>query len=85
MLGEAIRTVCMQLDTFKHHVQPFEFTAAEKVQEQKAKVTDSAGGLFSGAGGPKPPPAISSAVLGMKPGGKVSQLLGSVLWEGSML
>ena len=66
-------------------MQPFEFTAAEKVQEQRAKVADSAGGLFSGAGGPKPPPAISSAVLGMKPGGKVSQLSGVVLWAVSML
>ena len=66
-------------------MQPFEFTAAEKVQEQRAKVADSAGGLFSGAGGPKPPPAISSAVLGMKAGGTVSQLSGVVLWAGSML
>ena len=35
------------------------------------KITDTAGGLFAGASGPKPPPALSSAVLGMKTGGKV--------------
>ena len=35
------------------------------------KITDTAGGLFAGSGGPKPPPALSSAVLGMKIGGKV--------------
>eukprot|EP00891_Asterochloris_glomerata_P000752 jgi/Astpho2/752/Aster-x0033 len=65
------------------HSQPFEFTAAEKVQEQRAKVADSAGGLFSGAGGPKPPPAISSAVLGMKPGGKRSIIVPPELGYGS--
>lgn len=63
--------------------EPFEFTAAEKVQEQRAKVADSAGGLFSGAGGPKPPPAISSAVLGMKPGGKRSIIVPPELGYGS--
>ena len=35
------------------------------------KITDTANGLFAGSGGPKPPPALSSAVLGMKIGGKV--------------
>lgn len=33
------------------------------------------GGLFSGSPGPKPPQAISKAVVGMKPGGKRSVLV----------
>ncbi len=57
-------------------LQPFEFTAAEQVRGQAAaQVSDSAGGLFAGASGPKPPPALSTAVLGMKVGGKVGPLL----------
>jgi peptidylprolyl isomerase len=37
-----------------------------------AKVAgESAGGLFAGTSGPKPPPALSTAVIGMRPGGKV--------------
>lgn len=34
------------------------------------KINDSAGGLFAGTGGPKPPPALALAVVGMKAGGK---------------
>lgn len=53
-------------------LQPFEFVAAQDVADQGAKkVNDSAGGLFAGSSGPKPPPALSTAVLGMKVGGKV--------------
>ena len=56
-------------------LQPYEFTAGEPVSGPQAKKSDagSAGGLFVGGSGPKPPPALSTAVLGMKPGGKVSQ------------
>jgi hypothetical protein len=36
----------------------------------------TAGGLFVGGSGPKPPPALSTAVLGMKPGGKVRERRG---------
>ena len=39
----------------------------------KQPAGEGAGGLFSGASGPKPPAALSQAVLGMKPGGKVSE------------
>jgi peptidylprolyl isomerase len=36
------------------------------------KISDSANGLFAGSGGPKPPSALGTAVLGMRVGGKVS-------------
>lgn len=50
--------------------EPFQFLAGEPVSAKSAKVMgDSAGGLFSGMGGPKPPPALSTAVVGMKVGG----------------
>lgn len=53
--------------------EPFEFLAGEPVKAASMKIADSsAGGLFSGATGPKPPPALSTAVIGMKLGGKVS-------------
>lgn len=53
--------------------EPFEFIVGEPVQEQAARMmSDSAGGLFSGQGGPKPPQALSNAVLGMEKGGKRS-------------
>jgi len=35
------------------------------------KINDAANGLFSGQSGVKPPPALSTAVIGMKTGGKV--------------
>lgn len=56
------------------HMQPFEFVVGQPVSGSQAKKSDagSAGGLFVGGGGPKPPPALSTAVIGMKPGGKVS-------------
>jgi hypothetical protein len=53
-------------------VQPFEFIAGQAVSNRARKIDDSAGGLFSGVGGPKPPQALSTAVLGMKTGGKAS-------------
>jgi len=53
-------------------LQPIEFVAGGQVAGAAVKkITDTAGGLFAGASGPKPPPALSSAVLGMKTGGKV--------------
>ncbi|GAX75053.1 hypothetical protein CEUSTIGMA_g2497.t1 [Chlamydomonas eustigma] len=56
--------------------EPFEFIVGEPVSEQPVKkISESAGGLFSGTGGPKPPPALSTAVLGMKRGGKRSILV----------
>ena len=58
-------------------LQPVEFTAGLDVGsgDVKQPAGEGAGGLFSGASGPKPPPALSQAVLGMKPGGKVSLAL----------
>ena len=53
-------------------LQPIEFIAGGEVAGAPVKkITDTAGGLFAGGGGPKPPPALSSAVLGMRTGGKV--------------
>lgn len=54
-----------------HHVQPLEFVAGNQVNVFIKKANDTAGGLFAGGSGPKPPPAISTAVIGMKPGGRV--------------
>ncbi len=58
-------------------LQPVEFTAGLDVGSGGVKqpAGEGAGGLFSGASGPKPPAALSQAVLGMKPGGKVSETL----------
>jgi len=53
--------------------QPFEFVAGESVTVSYKKAGDTAGGLFAGGSGPKPPPALSTAVIGMKPGGRVSR------------
>lgn len=52
--------------------EPFTFTAGKRVGLAQKEAGESAGGLFSGQGGPKPPPALSTAVLGMKQGGKRS-------------
>lgn len=54
-----------------HGMQPFEFTAGATVSNAGKKINDSANGLFAGGGGPKAPPALSNAVIGMKLGGKV--------------
>ena len=51
--------------------EPFEFVAGEPVKVSVKKVNDSAGGLFAGTSGPKPPPALATSVVGMKVGGKV--------------
>jgi hypothetical protein len=54
--------------------EPLEFVVGEFVTGAALKQAgDSAGGLFSGTAGPKPPQAISKAVVGMKPGGRVSR------------
>eukprot|EP00879_Flechtneria_rotunda_P014870 GHRR01015537.1.p1 GENE.GHRR01015537.1~~GHRR01015537.1.p1 ORF type:complete len:230 (+),score=37.35 GHRR01015537.1:55-744(+) len=51
--------------------EPYEFVAGEPVAGIPIrKAGDSAGGLFAGTSGPKPPPALSTAVIGMKPGGR---------------
>ena len=48
--------------------------AGQPVSAQAVKkMNETAGGLFSGSSGPKPPTALSTAVLGMRRGGKVSQ------------
>lgn len=53
-------------------VQPFDFVVGQPVSEVGVKkINDSANGLFSGQSGVKPPPALSTAVIGMKAGGKV--------------
>ena len=53
-------------------MQPLEFTAGRSVSASDAdKDVDRAGGLFSGQSGPKPPPVLGKAVIGMRKGGKV--------------
>lgn len=72
-------------------LQPLSFVAGEQVNVFGKKASDTAGGLFAGGSGPKPPPAISTAVIGMKPGGRVSMMscswqcgqLACSLWFGS--
>ena len=59
-------------------MQPFEFTAGASITNAGKKINDSANGLFAGGGGPKAPPALSNAVIGMKVGGKVRALLYAV-------
>ncbi|KAK9835789.1 hypothetical protein WJX74_008084 [Apatococcus lobatus] len=55
--------------------EPFEFTAGSTISNAGKKINDSANGLFAGGGGPKAPPALSNAVIGMKLGGKRSVLV----------
>jgi peptidylprolyl isomerase len=51
--------------------EPFEFAVGEPVSAIGVKkINDAANGLFSGQSGVKPPPALSTAVIGMKTGGK---------------
>eukprot|EP00882_Tetradesmus_deserticola_P008489 GHRQ01008952.1.p1 GENE.GHRQ01008952.1~~GHRQ01008952.1.p1 ORF type:complete len:224 (+),score=57.21 GHRQ01008952.1:155-826(+) len=50
--------------------EPFEFTVGESINVTTKMAGDTAGGLFAGGSGPKPPPALSTAVIGMKPGGR---------------
>ena len=55
--------------------EPLEFIAGESVKAGAARMEgESAGGLFTG-GGPKPPPALSSAVIGMRVGGRRSVIV----------
>lgn len=52
--------------------QPLSYVVGERVYGGAARVAgESAGGLFSGQSGPKPPLALSLATVGMKKGGKV--------------
>lgn len=57
--------------------EPFGFIAGKPVGQRKAKKADGGGGnaAFSGQSGPKPPPALSTAVLGMKKGGRRSVIV----------
>ncbi len=53
-------------------LQPYEYGVCEPVTGVALKkISEGANGLFAGQGGPKPPQALSKAVLGMKKGGKV--------------
>lgn len=53
--------------------EPFVFVAGSSVDAKQMRADGgSANGLFAGSSGPKPPPALSTAVLGMKRGGKRS-------------
>ena len=76
-LGPASETMCAQSLTvlLVLSLQPLTFTAGKKVMMQEKQAGESAGGLFSGQSGPKPPPALSKAVIGMKQGGKRSVLV----------
>ena len=56
--------------------EPLDFVAGEPINSAAIPVDDrGGGGLFSGASGPKPPPALTTAVYGMKKGGKRSVLV----------
>jgi peptidylprolyl isomerase len=63
--------------------EPYEFSVGGKVDgSQVKKINDSAGGLFSGQGGPKPPPCLSRAVIGMRKGGRRSVLIENMNTDG---
>lgn len=64
--------------------EPFQFIAGESVSQKKVKMGDSAGGLFTGSGGPKAPPALSTAVIGMKVGGVRSVIVPPELGYGDV-
>jgi peptidylprolyl isomerase len=57
--------------------EPYSFVAGGSVKALSPKRAGESGGggLYSGAGGPEPPPALSTAVLGMKVGGIRSALV----------
>lgn len=64
--------------------QPFEFIVGQPVSGSKAqRNVEGGGGLYSGGGGPKAPPALSKAVVGMRVGGKRSLLVPAELGYGS--
>lgn len=87
LLADNLTPACMTLQTLDRHLltkislklvsqmQPLTFTAGKVVSIAEKTAGESAGGLFSGQSGPKPPPALSKAVIGMKPGGKRSVLV----------
>jgi hypothetical protein len=67
-----LRTFPRQILMSGFGLQPFEFVVGEQISAVGVKkISDSANGLFSGSGGPQPPPVLSTAVIGMKAGGKV--------------
>lgn len=52
--------------------QPFSFVAGSSVDLKVMRAQpEIAGALVTGLGGPQAPPALSTAVIGMKKGGKV--------------
>eukprot|EP00197_Chlamydomonas_leiostraca_P013001 CAMPEP_0202865896 /NCGR_PEP_ID=MMETSP1391-20130828/6645_1 /ASSEMBLY_ACC=CAM_ASM_000867 /TAXON_ID=1034604 /ORGANISM="Chlamydomonas leiostraca, Strain SAG 11-49" /LENGTH=236 /DNA_ID=CAMNT_0049545785 /DNA_START=23 /DNA_END=733 /DNA_ORIENTATION=+ len=56
--------------------EPYEYVVGEPVTGiPLKKISEGANGLFAGSSGPKPPQALSRAVLGMKKGGKRSVLV----------
>lgn len=58
--------------------EPYSFVAGGPVgalAPRRPSGEGGGGGLFSGAGGPEPPPALSTAVLGMRAGGVRSALV----------
>jgi peptidylprolyl isomerase len=57
--------------------EPYSFVAGGAVRALSPKRAGESGGggLYSGAGGPEPPPALSDAVLGMRVGGIRSALV----------
>lgn len=56
--------------------EPFQFVAGQPTGGNSVrKINDAANGLFSGQGGPEPPVCLSTAVIGMKRGGKRSVLV----------
>lgn len=59
--------------------EPYSFVAGGSVRALTPKRAGESGGggLFSGAGGPEPPPALSTTVLGMRVGGIRSALVPS--------
>ena len=69
-------TCCACTNLAPKCAQPFEFVAGSRVSGMAVrKISDADNGLFAGTGGPKPPPALSSAVLGMRVGGKRSLIV----------
>lgn len=64
--------------------QPFEFIVGQPVTGSGSRqFLESAGGLFAGGGGPKPPVGLSNAVVGMRVGGTRSLLVPAELGYGS--
>ncbi|MCJ1422129.1 hypothetical protein MMC29_000008 [Sticta canariensis] len=73
---EQTRALAQSTDQCMLAVQPLEFVAGKLVTNgDLSKDIDQAGGLYSGIPGPKPPPVLGTAVVGMKKGGKRSVLV----------